>query len=411
VLEGDAKGYISIGSILMSEGTINRSKAELDEQIDFIGASLSTFPTGISASSLSRHTETLLELMTDVLYHPSFSEAELQRLINQRASALATVPADANSILANVSLAAVFGPEHPSGEIITQESLANITIEQIREYHHTYFRPNVAYMVIVGDIDALRARELMDRHFAQWEAAEVPRHHYHTPLPPEGRRVVFAERPAAIQSSVSVTYPVVLPPGHEDAIAVSVMNAILGGSFTSRLMQNLREDKGYTYGASSSLTTNSLVSRFRAGTSVRNNVTASAIEEILYEMKRLIDEPVDEGSLEMIKNYLTGNFARSLESPATIAGFALSVKRYDLPKDYYATYLQRLNQVTASEVQKVASSYLKPDNVIIVVVGNREEVANELIPFSASNKVEFFDAFGRQPEKDPPPFVPGRINQ
>jgi predicted Zn-dependent peptidase len=395
VMEGDAKGFVDLGGALLREGTASRSKAEIDEQIDFIGASLSTFSTGLFGSSLSRHTETLLELMSDILLHPSFPEEELQRLVTQNISALATVRSDANAMARNVATAVTYGPEHPYGEITTEESLRQVDIGRIQDYYKTYFRPNVAYMVVVGDITAERARQLLERYFSAWEPAEVPRHTYPTPQPPPGRRVAFAERAGAIQSVVTVTYPVKLSPGHPDAIKASVMNTILGGSFTSRLMQNLREDKGYTYGARSGLSTDRLVGRFTAGTEVRNSVTDSTLVEIFSEMQRLIEEPIAAEDLQMIKNYMTGTFARSLESPRTMAGFALNIARYNLPEDYYATYLEKLNDVSPEDIREVAATYLKPDNAVIVVAGNRDEVVDQLVRFSATGEVELFDAFGR----------------
>lgn len=396
VMEGDAKGYISLGGSLLREGTTSRTKQEIDEAIDFVGANLSTFSTGMFASSLVRHKETLLELMSDILLNPSFPEQELNRLVTQQTSNLATARSDAGTMARNVGTAAAFGPSHPYGEIMTEESLRNVNTDLIREYYHTYFRPNVAYMVIVGDITKQEAERVMNQYFSGWEPADVPSRSYPTPVPPAGRRVAFADRTGAVQSVVNVTYPVVLTPGHPDAIKASVMNFILGGgAFSGRLLQNLREDKGYTYGAYSNLSTDRLVSRFTATAEVRNSVTDSTVVEILGEMERLIREPVDEESLDLVKNYMTGSFARSLESPRTIANFALNIARHNLPEDYYATYLEKLNAVTVQDVQEVAAKYLKPENAIIVVAGSRDEVAGSLERFSATEEVEFFDAFGR----------------
>ena len=399
VMEGDAKGYVDMAGSLLREGTLNRSKQEIDEAIDFIGGSLSTFSTGMFASSLSRHKETLLDLMSDILLNPSFPEEEMIRLINQNKSGLATVRNDASAMANNLARAVVYGPDHPYGEITTEESLDNITRDQIVAYFETHFRPNVAYLVIVGDIDVTEAREVADRYFGSWEPGDVPQRSFPTPQPPEGRRVAMANRSGAIQSVVMVAHPVVLPPGHEDAITVSVMNSVLGAAgFSGRLLQNLREDKGYTYGAYSMLSTDRLVSRFLARTEVRNEVTDNTVTEILYEMQRLIDEPVDENNLQLIQNFMTGNFARSLESPRTMARFALNIERYGLPEDYYATYLEKLNSVTAEDISDVAARYLKPDQAVIIVAGNRDEVAESLIPFSATGDVELFDAFGRPVE-------------
>ncbi len=403
VLEGDAKGYVDFAGQLMREGTKNRSKQEIDEAIDFIGASLSTYSTGMFASSLTRHKDVLLDIMADILLNPVFPEEELQRRITQTRTGLQATKTDASAIARNVAQTQAFGYDHPYGEIITEETLDNITVEMLREYYNTYFKPNMAYLVIVGDINAGEAKEVTMKYFSDWQPAEVPTHTYPTPEPPDHRRVAFAERRGTVQSVINVTYPVVLPPGHEDAIKVSLMNSILGGGvFSGRLMQNLREDKGYTYGARSSINNDPLVSRFTARTEVRNEVTDSTITEILYEMNRMIQEPVDDEELEIIKNFMTGQFARSLENPRTMARFALNIQRYGLPEDYYASYLENLNAVAVEEVQQMAQKYLKPNNSVIVVAGNMDEVPETLKKISDTGEVEFFDAFGQ-------PYVPAEI--
>lgn len=401
VMENEAKGYVSMAGSLMRAGTENRSKAEIDEEIDFIGASLSTYSTGVFASSLTRHTDKLLDLMSDVLLNPVFPQEELDREVNQTLTGLSTVLTDAGAMVGNVSTRLVYGENHPYGEVTTPETVSNITREMVADYYSTYFKPNVAYMVIVGDISTGQARDLMNRYFSSWEPGDVPSHTYETPEPPPGNTVAFADRDGAVQSVISVSYPVFLQPGDPDAINVSVMNSILGGGvFSGRLMQNLREDKGYTYGARSSLSSDRLVGRFNVSTEVRNSVTDSAIVEILYEMDRMASEPVDEESLELIKNFLNGSFARSLESPRTIARFALNIERYDLPEDYYDTYLERLSRVTAADVQQVAGRFIRPENSFIIVGGNKSEVAGTLEKFSADGKVQLFDPFGRKIEED-----------
>jgi zinc protease len=400
VMENEAKGYVSMAGSLMRSGTTSRSKAAIDEEIDFMGASLSTHSRGMFASSLTRHTDNLLDLMSDILFNPTFPQEELEREVNQAISALSTVMTDASAMVSNISTVLLYGENHPYGEVTTPESISNITRDLIAGYYNTYFKPGAAYMVIVGDINTGRARELMTRYFAGWEPGDVPSHHYETPAPPSGNKVAFADRTGAVQSIVNLAYPVELEPGAPDAIQVSVMNSILGGGvFSSRLMQNLREDKGYTYGARSSLSSDRLVGRFNVRTEVRNSVTDSTIAIILHEMERMTNEPVDQENLELVKNFMNGSFARSLESPRTIAGFALNIELYNLPDDYYETYLERLSQVTGQEVQQVARKYIRPENSYIIVGGNKSEVAESLEKFSHNQEVVFFDPFGRRMEE------------
>ena len=199
----------------------------------------------------------------------------------------------------------------------------------------------------------------------------------------------------AVQSVLKLTHTVTIPPGSKDAIAVSVMNSILGGgAFSGRLMQNLREDKAFTYGARSNISIDPLLGAFTAYADVRNEVTDSAVVEFLYEIRRMKTEPVDSASFAVTKNYMTGSFARSLENPNTAARFALNIQRYNLPADYYLTYLEKLNAVTIEDVQRVAKNHLRPDQLHITCVGNIS-VAESLTKFATNGTVELFDAYGK----------------
>lgn len=399
VIEGDAKGYVDFAGQLMRSGTKTRSKQQIDEEIDFIGASLSTFSTGIFGSSLTRHKEKLLTLMSDVLLNPVFPQDELEKTVAQTISELSANESDANFMVDNMIASVLYGNSHPYGEALTKESVNNITRDHLVNYYNTYVKPNVAYLVVVGDITLKEAKKLTGKYFKTWKKGAVPKASYEIPVPPAGNKVAFANRDGAVQSVLAVSYPVELKPGAPDAIKASVMNSILGGGvFSGRLMQNLREDKGYTYGARSSLSTDRLVGSFSARTEVGNNVTDSALVEILYEMNRLVKDPVDQQSLDLVKNFMNGTFARSLENPRTIANFALNIERYKLPKDYYKTYLEKMSAVSIEDVSAMAAKYIKPENAWIVVGGNKDEVAPKLARFSKSGEVLFFDPYGRKIE-------------
>jgi zinc protease len=399
VMEGDAKGYVDLAGQLMKAGTKNRTKQQIDEETDFIGATLSPFSEGIYASSLTRHKEKLLDLMSDVLLNPVFPQEELEKLVEQSASALAFSENDAGFMVDNMISSVVYGEKHPYSEVVTPESLRKITRDHIANYHSSYFRPNTSYLVVVGDITVKEAKQLTETYFSKWTRGEVPKANYSLPALPSSNKVAFAHREGAVQSDLAVAYPVDLKPGAPDAIKVSVMNTILGGgAFAARLMQNLREEKAYTYGAYSSLSSDKLVGRFSARTEIANNVTDSALVQIIYEMERMVKETVDQKSLDLVKNFLSGSFARSLENPRTIANFALNIERYKLPKDYYATYLEKLAAVTAEDVRSMAGKYIKPANAWIIVAGSKEEVAPKLARFSQGNEILFYDSYGRKAE-------------
>ena len=395
IFEGDKAGYVSMAGDLMKTGTTTMSKAEIDEAIDFIGGSLSTYSTGMYGSSLSKHSDQLLTLMADILMNPSFPEEEVEKLRKQTLSGLASAKSDPNSISSNISGAMCYGLDHPYGEQQTEKTTENISRDDLIAYYDTYYRPNIAYLTIVGDITKEEAEKQVAQYFGEWEKSDVPAHTYPKPQGPEGNKVCFAPLDGAVQSVIEVTFPVDLKPGDNDAIAASVMSNILGGGvFGGRLMQNLREDKAFTYGARCRLDRDPVIGSFSAYASVRNEVTDSSVVEFLYEIDRLTKELVEDTTLQFIKNNMNGSFARSLESPQTIARFALNIERYGLPKDYYNTYLTKLASVTKEDVKRVAETYLKPDNAYITVVGNKDEVADKLARFSYDGEVEFLSIYG-----------------
>lgn len=400
VLEGDKAGMVDLTGQLMRRGTKSYSKAEFDEEVDFIGANLSTSGTGVSASSLSKHQGKLLELMSEIILNSDFKEEELEKLKKQTISGLAANKEDPNAISGNVADVLNYSKNHPYGEITTEETVKNVTIKDCEAYFNAYFKPNTTRLIIVGDVNSKTIKSDLNKYFGDWKEGDVPKNEYETPSLPKAAEVAFVNKEGAVQSVITITYPVDFMPGSQDAIKASVMNSILGGGgFSARLMQNLREDKAYTYGAYSRLSSDELVGSFVASASVRNEVSDSAVTEFLYEMKRMRDTKVDEADLSKTLNKMTGSFSRALERPETVARFARNIEKYNLPKDYYKNYLKNLRAVTADDIQAMAKKYLHPSNAHILVVGNKDEVASKLAKFSADGKVHFYDAYG-EPVKE-----------
>ncbi len=396
IFEGEHVGYIDIAGQLLRRGTVNRTKDQIDEEIDFIGASLNTSGSSISGSALKKHFEKLMDVFSDVLLNSDFKQEELDKIKIQMISGLAAAKEEPNAIAGNLRKVLTFGKDHPYGEVTTEETVESINLDLCKEYYKDYFRPNISLLALVGDINIEEAKTLVNKYLGNWEKKEVESHKYKTPKAPVVRKVAISDRATSVQSVVMVSYPVNLKKGSEDVIKASVMNSILGGSFSSRLNQNLRETHAYTYGAGSSLSSDKLVGSFTASATVRNSVTDSAITEIFNEMKRLRNEKVGDEELSRIKNYLTGSFSRSLERPQTIASFALSTEINNLPKDYYKNYLKNLDAVTADDVKKMAKKYLKPKNSNVIVVGNADEVAGKLKKFSISGKIQYYDNYGNK---------------
>lgn len=372
ILEGNKAGYTSLVGPLMMGGTKSLNKDQLDEAIDQIGASINVSSTSAVASSLTKHQEALLTLFADVLFNPSFPQEELDKLKKQTISVLAAEKDDPNSIGMVVSNAVLYGKDHPYGENATEITVNAIEVADIANYYKSYFRPNIAYMAIVGDITKNEAEALMKKYFGSWEKAAVPTHKWPKAVVPTENQVVLVDRPASVQSVINITYPVELQFNSPDRIGASLLTYILGGGASSRLFMNLRESKGYTYGAYSSISPDRISGNFAADASVRTEVTDSAAYQFFYELKNITEKTITEEEVAAAKAYLTGSFGRSLENPATIANFALNTEIYDLPKDYYKNYLKNLDAVTTETLNDIAPKYIKPANAYLIIVGNTE---------------------------------------
>ena len=393
VLEGEMSGYIGATGELIGRGTTNMTKQKIDEEIDFIGATLSTSSGGAYASSLKKHQDKLLSIMSDVIMNADFKQEELDKIKKQTKSGLESEKDNPDAIAGNVKSALLFGNKHPYGEITTEETVDKITLDKCKEYYTTYFRPNVSYMAVVGDITVEEAKKNVEKYFGSWAKGEVPTNKYRTPAAPAKTQVAFVHKEGSTQSVINITYPINLKPNSPDVIKAKIMNSILGGSATARLFMNLREGHGFTYGAYSRISSDELVGNFNANAKVRNEVTDSSLVEFMVELNRIVDEKVTEEDLQNVKNYMTGTFAYSLQDPQTIARFAINTERYNLPADYYATYLKQVAAVTVDDIQAMAKKYIKPNNALILIVGDKA-VADKAAPFSADKEVSFYDAEG-----------------
>lgn len=391
--EGDKAGCATIAGQLMSQGSKTKGKDALDEEVDFLGANLSTTATSAFVNSLSNNFNNAFALMADVVLNPAFDKDELAKIKKRTISGLQTQKDDAKAISRKVSNVLMYGVKHPYGEFETEKSVESIEVSDVKKYYNTYWKPNAAYLIFVGDITLAKAQALATKHFAKWQKGVLPKTSFTAPKPAAKTFIAIVDRPSSVQSVISINAPVQLKPGSADAIPASVMNSVLGGSATARLFMNLREKHGFTYGAYSSLSEDKLVGSFKASASVRNEKTDSAIQEFLNEFKRIKNTAVDAAELTTIKNYMNGSFARSLESPSTIAEFALDIARYKLPANYYQQYLTNLGNVTAANVQQMANKYVMPNNLYIVIVGNAKEIAKGLDKYG---EVKYFDIDGNE---------------
>ncbi|MFD3000003.1 insulinase family protein [Pontibacter toksunensis] len=400
ILEGDKAGYVQAAGQMMRTGTTNRSKDQFDEQVDFIGADLGFSSTGFNASALKKHLPTLVDLTTDALLNPKFTQEELDKVKKQMKANLAQSKDNPDAIASRTRNLVLYGKDHPYGELMTEASVDNIALQDIQNYYSTYFKPNIGYLAVVGDVTPKEMKKLLKKSFRKWEKGNVPEVKYDLPQRPEQTQVVIVDRPSSVQSSLVLTNPADLKPGAEDAVAASLMNNILGGGMDSRLFQNLRETHGYTYGAYSSVNNDEILGRFNANANVRNAVTDSAVTEFMNELNKIRSQRVSDEELRDAKAYIMGSFGRGLENPATVAVYAINTARYGLPADYYANYLKKVEAVTAEDVQRAAQKYINPDKMYVVAVGNASEVAEKLQKFDKDdNSIAYYSTTGEKVDR------------
>lgn len=397
-IEASKAGLSDMAGSLILSGTSNRTKDQLDGEKDYIGASLDASENSISLSCLTKHLDKGLELFSDVLYNANFPQDEFDRIKKQNESALLSAKSDPGTMADNAEKKVNF-PGHPYGDVMTEASLASITRDDVVNYFKSTFTPKGSYLVFVGDITMAQAKKIAEQYFSKWTGPDA----YKTTLNDgqfnKGNRVIFVKKPGAVQSVIQVSFPVKMRTGDKNQLPLTVLNGIFGGGgFGTRLMQNLREDKAYTYGCYSSLNVTEDGSWLSIGGNFRNEVTDSAIAEILSELDKITTDYVKDDELNLTKSSMAGGFARSLERPQTVARFALNIIRNGLSKDYYQSYLKRLEAVNKEDVLLMAQTYFTSKNCNIVVVGN-EEILEKLKKFDADGKIELQDAFG-EPVKE-----------
>lgn len=375
---GKKAGVEAIVSAMLGNGTTNISKDDFNEEVDYLGANISFGSESAYASSLSEYFPRIMELMSDGIKNPLFTEEEFQKEKNKMIDGLKSQEKSVSAVASNLRSALIYGKDHPKGEFTTIEKVEKLTLNDVKEFYENYFNPKNAYLAVVGDVKQNQVEALVREHLSDWKQNPVPSVVYSTPNDVQFTQVNFIDMPNAVQSEIAVQNLVTLKMNDPDYPAVLIANRILGGGFNSLLNMNLREANGWTYGARSSTGADKNITRFVATTSVRNEVTDSAVVETLKEIRFIRDNKVTAQQLANAKAKYVGDFVLALERPSTIANLALEVYTQNLPKDFYSGYLKKINAVTAEDVQRVAKKYYKPGNLRIVVVGKGSEVLEGL---------------------------------
>lgn len=395
--EGDKKGVADLLSSMMGNGTKKMSKEAFNEEIDFLGANINFWADGASGNGLSKYSSRILELMADGSLNPLLTQEEFDK---EKAKIVEGLKADEKSVTSvaqRVTDVLIYGRNHPSGEYLSEETLNNVTLADVKQNYVTYFVPGNAYLVVVGDVKFKDVKKQVEKLFGSWKPAKAPNVSYSDPKDVQFAQINFVDMPNAVQSEISVVNVVNNKMTDKEYFAALLANQILGGGGEGRLFLNLREAHGWTYGAYSSLGSGKYVSAFRSSTSVRNAVTDSAVIEIFNEIKKMRNDLVSAEDLKNAKAKYIGNFVMQMEKPATIARYALMTETQKLPADFYENYIKNINAVTPEDVRNAAKKYFLADNARVVVVGKAGDVLAGLE--KSKIPVFYFDKYGNKTEK------------
>lgn len=403
VFEDKKAGVSSLTGQLLGTGTQNMSKDDFNERVDFLGARLNFYSAGANANTLSKYFPEVLKLMADGAINPKFTEEEFSKIKDREIEGLKSNEKNVAYNAGRVRSALAYGKNHPYGEFATEATVGNLTLADAQSFYKTYFTPQNAYLVIVGDVNYDEVKKLVKDNFSAWKKSTLPEYTMPKVTNLDNTEIQFIDMPNAVQSEIALVNTINLKQKDADYFPVLVANKILGGGGEARLFLNLREDKGYTYGAYSRTGNDKYgAAAFTASASVRNAVTDSSVVAFLDEVYRMRNELVSEKELTNAKAKYTGDFVLSLEQPATIAGMAIDVETEDLDDDFYEDYLENINAVTREDVQRVAKKYFLADNSRIVVVGKGSDVVENLEKIKYNGKkipVVYYDKEGNKVSK------------
>ncbi|MGB2959379.1 MAG: pitrilysin family protein [Bacteroidota bacterium] len=375
--EGRA-GVASMTASLLTGGAGFRDALQLSDAIEYLGASLSA-AAGNHTSAVSLFTplarfDSALVLMADVVLRPSFPASELQREQKQRLTTLIQWRDNPRSVASVLFHRQLYGEDHQYGRasVGDEQSITATTTDDVRRFHDSFYRPNNAGLIVVGDVTAASLLPKLEMLFGEWQKRPVPDHSLPPTTQVTGRKVLLVDRPGSAQTRIQIGQ-IGAARLTEDYYSLTVLNTILGGSFASRLNNNLREEHGYSYGAGSRFDFRPLPGPFFAAASVQSDVTDSALVEFLNELDA-IREPVPEDELARAKNYVALRFPAGFQSVTDIVNQLDDLFVYGLPDDYFNTYTSRISSVTGDDVHRAAKRYIDPEHLLIVLVGDRKVI-------------------------------------
>jgi zinc protease len=394
----DYRGLATFTAALLREGTTKRSSKDIAEQADALGATLtansglSSMTTNVSTAGLVENLDQTLELFSDVIRNPIFPQAEVDKYKTRMLAQLQLQRSSPQFLAGEQFNRAIYGSSHPASLIAPPpESIKKLTTKDLANFHAANYRPNNAILAIVGDVTLKEIMPKLEKAFGDWQKADVPA--FTIPAAPAqaDSKIYLIDRPGSVQTVLQLG-TLGIERTSPDYFAVLLADRVFGGGPSGRLFMNLREDKGYTYGAYSFFSGSKFRGTWGASSEVRTEVTEGAMKEFMNELNRMRNEPVPAEELENAKRAIVGSFALSLEQPAGLLQNVITQKLYNLPADYWDTYPQKVSAITAADVQNAAKKYLVLEKLQVVAVGDATKAREVLTKYG---KVELYDAEGK----------------
>jgi predicted Zn-dependent peptidase len=372
-------GLASFTAAMLDEGAGTRNALDLADAIDFLGASLST-GSGFDASTIRLATpvskmDDALPLMADVALRPTFSTTELERLRKERLTSLLQARDDPSSLASAAFARMVFGPRHRYGTLLMGNDASNgeMTAAEMREFYSKYYQPQNAHLIVVGDVTAAGMLPKLEKAFGGWKSGVAPAKPAVATATQHGpRQIYLVDKPGAAQSQIRIGW-VGVPRSTADYYPLDVVNTVLGGSFSSRLNMNLREEHGYSYGAGSSFDMRQSAGPFTASAGVQSDKTVESLQEFFKELNA-IRQPISADELNRAKNYEALGFPSEFETTAGMAGNLIQLVIYGLPETFFTEYVPKILAVTSADATRVANQYIQPDRFAVIVVGDLAKI-------------------------------------
>ena len=388
---------------LLPEGTESRTSREIAEEVARMGANLSAGAnsdyTIVAASALSKFNEEILDLMAEVVLQPSFPENEVQLAKQNTKESLRQQRAQPSFLASEMVSRVMFG-EHPYATVApTPESIDRSSREEFVKFHREKLVPNSAVFIVVGDVQYERIVRRLESLFSTWERGADLVTDFPAPPARTRRTAYLVDRRGSAQSNIVIANSGIVRTS-PDYFPMLLMHTVLGANASSRLFMNLREEKGYTYGAYTNLDARRTAGTFRATAEVRTPVTGDSLKEFFYELERIRNEVVSEKEIRDAKSYLTGVFPIRLETQEGLTDQLVQIKMLNLPDDYLQHYRDRVQAVTAAEIQRVANKYVKPDEAAVIVVGDGSFVLDQIKPYTGD--IEIYSTSGKRKSLDAP---------